>query len=256
MKNWLRFGYLAAVYLFLYFPIGILIVHSFNVSSLSTQWQGFTWHWYQTLMTNHHLIQVTLNSMMLGAAAATIATLLGTVSAICIYRYHFYGSQFLYLLTFILVIAPEIVIAVALLLLFSWMKIPLGFFSLLLAHAAFCMPFVTITIYSRLLSMDNNILKAAKELGASEYKMFSQIFFPLIKTNILTGWLISFTLSFDDVIISFFVSGPEFSILPLEIYSWVRLGIKPELNALCSILLGLTLGVVLISQLSLQRRHD
>jgi spermidine/putrescine transport system permease protein len=115
---------------------------------------------------------------------------------------------------------------------------------------------VTITIYTRLLGIDANILKAATELSASEFRVFYQILLPLIQSNILAGWLLSFTLSLDDFILSFFLSGPEFSVLPLEVYSWVRLGIKPELNALCSILLCLTLGLVLISQILLNKKHD
>ena len=256
MNRWVKISYLSAVFLFLYFPIITIVIYSFNDSSISSQWQGFTWHWYRSLINNHHLIKLTFHSFLLGISAASIATVLGSMAAICLYRYRFYGKQLLHLLIFMLVISPEIVIAISLLLFFSWLKIPLGFISLLLAHTVFCMPYVTITVYSRLLTIDKNLLKAAKELGANEFRIFYQILLPLIRVSILGGWLISFALSLDDVIISFFLSGPEFSILPLEIYSWVRLGIKPELNALCSILLGLTLISVLFFQLLLKPRDE
>lgn len=166
------------------------------------------------------------------------------------------GQRLLYLLNFVLIISPEIVTAVALLLFFSWIKLPSGFISLLLAHTTFCMPFVTVTVYTRLLGIDPNILKAATELGASEFNLFYRVLLPLIQSTVLAGWFLSFTLSFDDFILSFFLSGPEFSVLPLEVYSWVKLGIKPELNALCSVLLSLTLGLVLISQVLLNKKHD
>jgi spermidine/putrescine transport system permease protein len=256
MKNWIKVSYLTVVYGFLYLPIAVLVFCSFNASRFSTQWQGFTWAWYQQLLTNHHLMQVTLHSIILGITSATAATILGSIAAICLYRYRFLGQRVLYLLNFVLIISPEIVMAVSLLLFFSWINLPSGFLSLLLAHTTFCMPFVTITIYTRLLGIDANILKAATELGASEFRVFYQILLPLIQSNILAGWLLSFTLSLDDFILSFFLSGPEFSVLPLEVYSWVRLGIKPELNALCSILLCLTLGLVLISQILLNKKHD
>jgi spermidine/putrescine transport system permease protein len=254
MRHWLKIGYLTAVYLFLYAPIAVLVVYSFNASELSTQWQGFTLQWYRQLLGNQQLLRVALNSILLAVSAATIATSLGTIAAICLYQYRFYGRQLLQLLLFILVVSPEIVTAIGLLLFFSWTGISLGFTSLLLAHATFCMPFVGINIYSRLSGMDKNILKAAKELGASEWKIWMRILFPLLKPSIFSGWLLSFTLSLDDVMISFFLSGPDFTVLPVEVYSWVRLGIKPELNALCAVLLGITLVGVLLSQLRI--RHE
>jgi spermidine/putrescine transport system permease protein len=253
MRYWLKFSYLTAVYLFLYFPIAVLVVYSFNPSGVSANWQGFTWHWYRQLLENPQLMRVALNSGLLAVAAATAATVLGTLAAICLYRYQFYGKTLLSLLLFALVVSPEIVMAVGFLLFFAWSGIPLGLMSLLLAHTTFCMPFVAVTVYSRLISIDKNIIKVAKELGASEFMVFSRILLPLLRLNILTGWLLSFTLSVDDVMISFFLSGPSFKVLPLEIYAWVRLGVRPELNALCSVLLGVTLVMVLMSQLLLKK---
>lgn len=254
MKYWLKYSYLAAIYLFLYFPIGVLVLYSFNQSSFSMQWHGFTWEWYQQLMSHRQLLNVAMNSLVLGLAAATAASIMGTLAAICLYRYQFYGKRLLHLLSFILIVSPEIVIAIALLLFFSLLHIPLGFGTLLLAHTTFCMPFVTVTVYSRLIGMGHSLVEAAIDLGASELMTLQRVLIPLMGPSILAGWLLSFSLSLDDVIISFFINGSDFSLLPLEIYSWVRLGIKPELNALCSVLLGLTLILVLISQLLLRKK--
>lgn len=255
MRYWLKYSYLAAIYLFLYFPIGVLVLYSFNQSNFSMQWHGFTWQWYQQLMGNRQLLNVACHSLLLGVTVATGATLLGTLAANCLYRYQFYGKKLLHLLTFVLIVSPEIVMAIALLLFFSFLEFSPSFWTLLLAHMVFCMPFVTVTVYSRLLGMDKNLYEAAKDLGANEWVIFRRILMPLMAPALVAGWLLSFTLSLDDVIISFFVSGPEFPLLPLEIYSWVRLGIKPELNALCSVLLGVTLVLVLISQLLLRKRN-
>ena len=255
MLHWLRLSYLTAVYFFLYFPIAVLVVCSFNTSGVSTHWDGFTWHWYQTLIDNPSLMRAGFHSLFLGVTAATAATTLGTLAAICLYRYQFYGKKLFSLLLFALVVSPEIVIAVGLLLLFAWSDISLGLGSLLFAHTAFCMPFVSTMIYSRLVSIDTNIIKAAKELGASEFSVFYRILLPLLRLNIISGWLLSFTLSVDDVMISFFLSGPTFKVLPLELYEWVRLGARPEINALCSVLLGVTLIIIFTSQW-LFKKHD
>ncbi len=238
----------------MYLPIIVLVVYSFNNASFTMQWQGFTWHWYQQLLQNSRLLQMALHSFLLAISAATLATVFGILAATSMYRYRFYGRKSLYLLIFLLVVSPEIVMAISLLSFFTYLKVPLGFMSLLLAHTTFCIPFTTMTIYSRLIEMDSNLIKVAKDLGASEWRILHQVLFPLIKLSVLAGWLLSLTLSLDDFIISFFLSGPEFPVLPLEIYSWVRLGIKPELNALCSVSLGLTLTLVLISQFLLKEK--
>lgn len=248
MKYWIKLSYLFLVYLFLYFPIATLVLYSFNAASFTTQWHGFTFKWYQNVFTDYHLIKVTLNSVVLGLTTASLATSLGTLAAISLYRYRFLGRQWVYLFNFILIISPEIVMAISFLFFFSWMKFQFGFWTLLFAHTTFCMPYVTLTVYSRLANIDPNILKAAKDLGASEARIFLKILLPMIRSSLLAGWLLSFTLSLDDVMISFFLSGSEFAVLPLEVYSWVRLGVKPELNALCSVLLGLTLILVVTSQ--------
>jgi spermidine/putrescine transport system permease protein len=192
---------------------------------------------------------------VIGVLAATIGSLMATLAATSLYRYKFFGKQLLHGLLFILIVMPDIVMAISLLMLYSLFKIPLGFWTLLLSHITFCMPFITIVIYSRMSALNQSVFEAAKDLGANDTVIFRRIIIPLLWPGILSGWLIGFTLSLDDVIISYFVTGPSFQILPLKIYSLVRMGVKPEINALCTILLVITLFIVLISQFILRKKQ-
>jgi spermidine/putrescine transport system permease protein len=255
LKRIAQYMYLLLVYGFLYFPITVLIIYSFNDSKYSLTWQGFTWHWYRNLFANTELLQVAFNSLTIAVLSATIATIIGTMGAVALYRYQFFGKQLLNSLLFILIMAPDIVMGISLLILFVSLQLQLGFWTLLMAHITFCIPFVVVTVLSRISGFDKDLIEAAKDLGASELRTFTQVLLPLLMPAVTAGWLLSFTLSMDDVIISFFVTGPTFEILPLKIYSMVRLGVKPEVNALCTLMFGLTLIFVLIAQALLRERR-
>lgn len=246
--------YLAFIYLIFYLPILVLIVYSFNDAKYSLVWHGFTWEWYGELFTDKDLWISTWHSFFLGIAAATLATLIGMLASVNLYRYRFFGRNFLQGLIFILILSPEIVTGAALLILFTFLQLKLGFMSLLLAHVSFCIPFVVVTTYSRLISIDKNIFEAAKDLGAGDFNILVKIIFPLVWPALFASWLLSFTLSLDDVIISYFVAGPEFQILPLQIYSMVKAGIKPEINALCSVLFCVTVLLIILSQFALRKK--
>ncbi len=254
MKRFAQYAYLILVYGFLYIPIIVLIVYSFNDSKYSLYWEGFTWGWYESLFANDTLLKVALNSVMVATLAATLATLIGTLAAVTVYRYEFFGKQLLNGLIFVLIMSPDIVMGISLLILFVSLQITLGFATLLVAHITFCIPFVAVTVLSRISGFDKNLIEAAKDLGASEFQTFHKVILPLLMPAVVAGWLLSFTLSMDDVIISFFVTGPTFEILPLKIYSMVRLGIKPEVNALCAIMFGLTLVIVITAQSLLKEK--
>lgn len=254
MNKFGKYFYTICVYIFLYLPIAIVIIFSFNNSQHSLVWQGFTFNWYASLLHNSALLNVTWHSLVLGILAATSATLIGTLTAVSLFRYRFFGKKILHALIFILILTPEIVMAISLLLLYSFLKIPLGFWTLLLAHTALCVPFVAITVYSRITSLDIDIFEAAMDLGATDFTIFHKIIIPLLLPAIGAGWLLSFTLSLDDVIISYFVSGPTFDILPLKIYAMVRLGVKPEVNALCTLMLAFTLFAVITSYQKIFRK--
>ena len=248
MKRLAQYAYMVLIYGFFYIPIAVLIVYSFNDSKYSLAWQGFTWEWYHNVMDDSELLRVAANSVIIALLAASLATMIGTMAAVALYRYQFFGKPLLNALIFILIMSPDIVMGISLLILFVSLRLPLGFWTLLLAHITFCIPFVVVTVLSRISGFDKYLIEAARDLGANEFQTFYQILLPLLIPAVIAGWLLSFTLSMDDVIISFFVTGPSFEILPLKIYSMVRLGVKPEINALCTIMFGLTLTVVVIAQ--------
>lgn len=246
--------YAFMIYVLLYLPIGVLILYSFNASKYSTVWKGFTLQWYEKLMRNDGLIEAAVHSLTIAAVSSVLATMLGTLGAVALYRYRFFGKRFLEALVYILIVSPEIVMGISLLMLFAAMALPLGFWSLLIAHITLSVPFVIVTVASRLSGFDQSIIEAARDLGAGELTTFWSVIVPNILPAVAAGFLLSFTLSLDDVIISFFVTGPGYEILPLKIYSMVRVGVKPEINALCTIMFVLTIFVVLLSQFLIKEK--
>lgn len=247
--------YLSIVYAFLYLPILIVVIYSFNNATHSLVWHGFTLDWYRYLLQDQSLLIVAWHSLVIGILAASIGSFIATIAASSLYRHQFFGKKLLHGLVFILIVMPDIVTAIALLMLYSLFHLPLGFWTLLLAHITLVLPFITVIIYSRLVSLNKSIFEAAKDLGASDSIIFKRITLPSLFPAILSGWLIGFTLSLDDVIISYFVTGPSFQILPLKIFSLVKMGVKPEINALCSILLVITLFIVMGSQIILRKKQ-
>lgn len=250
----LGLAYLSTVYLFLYLPIIVLVVFSFNHSQYSGLWHGFTGEWYRSLWEDSDLQIIAEHSLLLGITAATGATALAAIAANALFQYRFYGKHLWQLILFMLITLPDLVLGIALLLLFSLTHVSLGFWTLFLAHITFCLPFAFAIIYARLCDTDRRIFEAAKDLGASDFVVFSKITLPLMRPALIAAWLLSFTLSLDDVVVSFFVTGPDYQILPLYIFSEVRIGVTPELNALCSVILGLTIILAVISQWVLRKR--
>lgn len=248
----LRGSFMAAIYAWFYIPVAILMVNSFNASRFGINWQGFSTRWYSLLMNNDSLIQAAQHSLIMGVISASCATLIGSLTAVALYRYRFRGKPFVSGMLFVVMMSPDIVMAISLLVLFMLLGISLGFWSLLFSHITFCLPFVVITVYSRLKGFDVRMLEAAKDLGASETTILRKIILPLAMPAVAAGWLLSFTLSMDDVVVSSFVTGPTFEILPLKIYSMVKVGVSPEVNALATILLLLSLLLVGVSQLLLR----
>ena len=240
--------YASFIYILLYLPITVLIVYSFNNSKYSIEWKGFTTIWYENLISFDSLLEAAWHSVSVAFVSAFIATILGTLGALALFRYDFSGKKLMQSLVYVLIMSPEIVMGISFLMLFVFISLPLGFTTLLIAHVTFCLPFVIVTVMARLNGFDKNIIEAAKDLGASEFVTFINIILPNIIPAIVAGFLLSLTLSFDDVIISFFVTGPDYEILPLKIYSMVKLGVKPEINALCTIMFVFTLLMVLFTQ--------
>ena len=255
MSRLLRNIFMFVVYAYLYIPIIILVTNSFNEDRYGLSWKGFSWNWYERLFNNDTLIQAAFHSVTIAFFAATLATIVGGLTAIALYRYRFRGKQAVSGMLFIVMMSPDIVMAVSLLALFMVVGISLGFWSLLLAHVAFCLPYVTVTIFSRLNGFDARMLEAAKDLGASEVTILRKIILPLALPAVVSGWLLSFTISLDDVVVSSFVSGVSYEILPLRIFSLVKTGVTPEVNALATIMIVLSLGLVILSQLITRKNN-
>ena len=255
MSRLLRNIFMFVVYAYLYIPIIILVTNSFNEDRYGLSWKGFSWNWYERLFNNDTLIQAAFHSVTIAFFAATLATIVGGLTAIALYRYRFRGKQAVSGMLFIVMMSPDIVMAVSLLALFMVVGISLGFWSLLLAHVTFCLPYVTVTIFSRLNGFDAIMLEAAKDLGASEVTILRKIILPLALPAVVSGWLLSFTISLDDVVVSSFVSGVSYEILPLRIFSLVKTGVTPEVNALATIMIVLSLGLVILSQLITRKNN-
>ena len=255
MSRLLRNIFMFVVYAYLYIPIIILVTNSFNEDRYGLSWKGFSWNWYERLFNNDTLIQAAFHSVTIAFFAATLATIVGGLTAIALYRYRFRGKQAVSGMLFIVMMSPDIVMAVSLLALFMVVGISLGFWSLLLAHVTFCLPYVTVTIFSRLNGFDARMLEAAKDLGASEVTILRKINLPLALPAVVSGWLLSFTISLDDVVVSSFVSGVSYEILPLRIFSLVKTGVTPEVNALATIMIVLSLGLVILSQLVTRKNN-
>jgi spermidine/putrescine transport system permease protein len=251
----LKRAYLLLVYAFFYLPLFVVFVYSFNSNKYTTTWGGFSTKWYETLAANTALLDATLNSIMVAVCAASLATFLGTLSALALKRYKFPGRQAMYAGILMLTVSPDIVMGIALLILFIALKMELGFVTILLAHTTLCAPFVTVTVLARLAEFDEHLIEAARDLGASEAAAFRHVLLPLTFPAIAAGWLLSFTLSMDDVLISTFTTGPAFEVLPVRIYSMVKLGVKPDVNALSAVMFVITLVFVLLAQAISQMRR-
>jgi spermidine/putrescine transport system permease protein len=235
----------AAVCLFLYIPLAVVVVYSFNDSRLNAEWVGFTWHWYDVLLHDGEMLHAALNSVFIAAAASLIATVLGTLAGIAMQRYR---PKLLPVLVITPVAMPEILLGVSLLLFFiQVLHLTLGVVSVLIAHVTFCVGFVAIVVRARLAGMDESIFEAARDLGATPWQTFRLITFPLILPAVIAGALMSFTLSIDDFVITFFTAGVGVSTLPLQIYSMIKIAVTPEVNAVSTLLMLLTLGVILVA---------
>lgn len=237
------------IYLFLYIPILVLIIFSFNESKLNATWTGFSLKWYISLFSNYSLMEAVKNSFIVAFASTGISVVLGTITAIGMYRYKFKGKSLIDGMLFIPLIIPEIVMGIAMLVFFSQVNIPLGLWTLIIAHATFSVSYVVVTIRTRLDGFDKSLEEAAMDLGATPLQTFFKVTLPIISPGIISGGLLAFTLSLDDVIVSFFVAGPGSNTLPLKVFSMVKFGVTPEINALSTILIIVTLLAVLMVQL-------
>ena len=241
---WLWIASLAA-YAFLYVPLAVVVLFSFNDSTLNAEWVGFTLHWYAKLIGDGAMLRATANSLLIAVLSSSIATGLGAMAGLAMHRYRF---RFLPLLVLTPVAMPEILLGVSLLLFFRQMlDLTLGFFSILIAHITFSIGFVAVIVRARLAGMEESLFEAARDLGATPWATFRRITLPLILPALVAGFLMSFTLSIDDFVITFFVAGVGVTTLPLQIYSMIKVAVTPEVNAVSTLLMALTLTLVFLA---------
>nr|WP_176218731.1 ABC transporter permease subunit [Xaviernesmea rhizosphaerae] len=258
MGRWSRFNVasIAIGFAFLYLPIVLLVVYSFNESRLVTVWTGFSTKWYGTLLTNQALLDAAWVTLRVGVLSASAATVLGTLAALSLSRYsEFRGRTLFSGMIYAPLVMPEVITGLSMLLLFVAVGLDRGFWTVTLAHTTFTMCFVAVVVQSRLQSFDRSIEEAAMDLGATPVATFFQVTLPVILPAVLSGWVLAFTLSLDDLVIASFASGPGATTLPMRIYSQVRLGVTPEINAICTILIGIVACGVLIAALVTRRRE-
>ena len=238
--------YSVLVFMFFYIPLVVLMAFSFNDSKLGTVWTGFTFEWYVKLFNNSQIIEATVNSLIVAVITTIISTVLGVLGALVLHRYIFPGRKAISFIFFIRVVIPEIVLAVALLSLYGAMNIQLGLLTIVPGHVVFATSFVILVLLARLAGMDNALEEAAKDLGANEWHTFWKVTFPLLFPGILAGALMAFTISLDEFVVAFFTTGPGSNTLPVLVYSMVRRGVSPEINALSTILILLIIFFVSI----------
>jgi spermidine/putrescine transport system permease protein len=240
-------------YVFLYAPIVILVVFSFNTSRFVTSWGGFGFRWYGELFQNEAIATALKNSLIVALASTLISTVFGTMVALVMERHQFFGKLAFDALLYLPIIIPDIAMAVMLLLFFVMSSIRLSLVTIIIAHVAFNISFVAIVVRARLVGFDRSLEEAAQDLGANELQTFWHVTLPLLLPGILAGALLAFTLSLDDFVITFFTAGVGSTTLPLRIYSMVKLGITPEINAISTLML-LASMILVLGSLLLQRK--
>jgi putrescine transport system permease protein len=241
---------------FLYLPILLLVIYSFNDSRLVTVWGGFSTRWYASLVHNKELLDAAWVTLRVAFLSASIATVLGTLGAVALVRFgRFKGRTLFSGMIYAPLVMPDVITGLSLLLLFVAMGISRGFWTIVLAHITFSMCFVAVVVQSRLVTFDRSLEEAAEDLGCPPLKTFLVITLPIILPAVIAGWMLAFTLSLDDLVIASFTTGPGATTLPMKIYSQVRLGVTPEINAVSSILVGLVAAGVLAASLVTKRRE-
>jgi spermidine/putrescine transport system permease protein len=240
--------YLGIILALMYLPVIIVIIFSFSDNKISGVWGGFTLNWYKELFRDESMLQALANSFGLAGISAASAAVIGTLAAVGLSRAKLVGAGAMEYLATLPIMIPEIILGMVFLAFFSLISLPFGMLTLVIAHTAFCVPYVLILVKARLKGIDKSMVEAARDLGASEPRAFVDITLPLIAPAIVSGALLAVAMSLDDVIISVFVSGSSTNTLPIKIYTQIKTGITPKTNALCTLLFLSTVVLVLISQ--------
>ena len=245
-SRWLG-AYVAVVLVFLHLPLLVLMAFSFNASRFSVDWTGFTLAWFRGLADRPDILSGLRNSLVVGISSTVASTILGTMLALALSRYRFRGRRAMESLLYIPLVTPEIVVGISLLVLFAAMGVRLGIATIVVAHIAFSISFVTVVVRARLAGMDTHLEEAAMTLGAGPWRSFRRVTLPLIMPGVVAGALLAFTLSFDDYMITSFVAGSGSSTLPVVIYGMVRRNIDPTVNAVSTVVLVVTTFLIYLS---------
>ncbi len=247
--SWFNAVSLTLGFAFLYIPMMILIIYSFNESKLVTVWAGFSTKWYGELVQNQAFLDAAWVTLRVAVFSSTLATILGTAAAYVLVRGgRFFGRTLFSGMIYAPLVMPEVITGLSLLLLFIGIGLDRGILTIVLAHTTFSMCFVSVVVSSRLVTFDQSLEEAALDLGCSPAQAFRLVTLPIIAPAVISGWLLAFTLSLDDLVIASFTSGPSATTLPIKIFSAVRLGVSPEINALSTLMIAVvTVGVVTAS---------
>lgn len=241
--------YLGLILLIMYIPIVIVIIYSFNESRQSTVWAGLSLRWYQELFGDRDLIEALKNSIVLGLLSAGAAGVIGTLGAVGLTKIKARSKGIIEYVSNLPIMIPEIILGMVFMAFFSLLGLPFGMLTLVIAHTTFCIPYVFMLVKARLVGMDRSLSEAARDLGASEVRVFFDITLPLIAPAIVSGMLLAFVMSFDDVVISIFVTGARTNTLPIKVYTQLKTGVSPKINALCTLMLIATLLITALSNI-------
>lgn len=233
--------YIGVILALTYLPILLVIIYSFNTSKLSSVWGGFTLSWYRDLFRDRAMFEALRNSVVLAVLSSLCAAVIGTLGAMGMARVSLRANSAIEYLSTLPIMIPEIILGMVFLVFFALIGLPFGMTALIVSHTVFCIPYVFMMVKARLAGMDKSYVEAAKDLGASELRAFADITFPLLRPAIISGMLLSFSMSMDDVIISMFVSDVNTNTLPLKIYTQLKTGVTPKTNALCALMFAFTL---------------
>jgi putrescine transport system permease protein len=250
--SWFNVTSLTLGFAFLYLPMVILVIYSFNASKLVTVWAGFSTQWYGELIRNEAFLDAAWVTLKVAVVSSTLATVLGTMAAYTLVRGgRFLGRTLFSGMIYAPLVMPEVITGLSLLLLFIGIGLDRGVMTIVLAHTTFSMCYVSVVVSSRLITFDRSLEEAALDLGASPFEAFRLVTLPIIAPAVISGWLLAFTLSLDDLVIASFTAGPSATTLPIKIFSAVRLGVSPEINALSTIMIAIvTFGVITASLIS------
>ena len=249
--------YLGILFFLMYLPIGVVVVFSFNEARLPVRFTGFSMKWYQELFQDRDMLQALKNSLILAVSSCAVSAVIGTLGAVGISRIHWKTKGALEYISILPLMIPEIILGMVLMAFFYMLNLPFGMLTLLIGHTVFCIPYILMEVKARLVGMDPSLEEAARDLGATSMRAFLDVTLPLIMPAVASGSLLAFAMSMDDVVISIFINGPRLSTLPIKVYTQIKTGVTPEINALCTIMLAFTVVILLVYSLikKLKRKY-